>query len=121
MSRFVPEGVEVPLSFGVAANGWVVVSGQVGHQDFALVPGGFEPEFRQAIVNLRNVLQSHGADFKDVVKVNVYLDDIADFGPMNDIWTEAFKAPFPARTAIAAVLPFGAKVEMEAWAYIGER
>jgi len=119
MTRFVPEGSKVPLSFAFKAGEYIAVSGQVGHVNFTLVPGGFEAEMRQALLNLRTALQSHGADYANVMKANVFLADINDFGVMNDIWLEFFTEPFPARTAIAAVLPFGAAVELEAWAYIG--
>lgn len=118
MARFAPEGYEIPLRYAVRAGDWVIASGQVGHVDFTLVEGGFEAECRQAIKNLRSALQGAGADLEHVVKGNVYLADIKDFGRMNEIWVEFFHAPFPARTAMGvADLPFGARVELEAWAY----
>lgn len=118
MTRFAPEGYEIPLRYAIRAGDWVVASGQVGHVDFTLVEGGFEAECRQALENLRNALQAAGTDLDHVVKGNVYLADIRDFDGMNEIWVEYFSSPFPARTAMAvADLPFGARVEIEAWAY----
>lgn len=121
MSKFVPDGYEVPLSFSTKAGSWIAVSGQVGHQDFSLVDGGFEQQCRKALENLRSALEAQGATCAHVVKANVYLADLADFSLMNAVWIEFFAAPYPARTAIAAGLPFGALVEIEAWAYLGER
>ena len=60
------------------------------------------------------ILQSEGLDLKDVVKTTVFLSDIANFGPMNEIYAEFFTAPFPARCAFAVKdLPKGALVEIE--------
>lgn len=58
--------------------------------------------------NIRAILEEAGLGFENVVKTTVYLDDIRDFGPMNEI------APYPARAALAAAsLPKGEKVEIE--------
>ena len=59
-------------------------------------------------------MEEAGVSFEDVVKVNVYLADINDFGAMNEIYGQYFQAPYPARAAFAvAGLPKNAKVEIE--------
>lgn len=120
---FVPDGALPVLRTGVRAGDWIVVSGQVGHVDYRLVEGGVEGEFRQAMQNLRDVVEEHGATMHDLVKVNVYLDDIDDFWTVSDIYREYVDPDqLPARTAVAvAHLPFGALVEIEGWAYVGSR
>lgn len=58
---FAPTGHPMPLRGAVRAGDWVVVSGQVGHREFRLVTGGMEDELRQALSNLRDALEPHGA------------------------------------------------------------
>ncbi|NYI45024.1 reactive intermediate/imine deaminase [Nocardioides aromaticivorans] len=110
----------MPLRGAVRAGDWVVVSGQVGHREFRLVTGGMEDELRQALSNLRDALEPHGGSMGDVVKTNILLSDIADFAAMNHVYLEFFDLDrLPARTACAVSgLPFGALVEVEAWAYL---
>jgi 2-iminobutanoate/2-iminopropanoate deaminase len=60
------------------------------------------------------VLATAGRTFDDVVKVNVYLIDMADFAAMNRVYATVFAAPYPARTTVAVGgLPLGARVEIE--------
>ncbi len=95
----------------------VAVSGQIGRRDGVLVEGGFPAELNQALANLRAVLESAGLSVANVVKVNVYMTDIADWERLNGPYLAFFGAPLPARTALAvAALPGGACVEIEAWA-----
>jgi 2-iminobutanoate/2-iminopropanoate deaminase len=95
----------------------IAISGQVGQRDDTLVTGGFRAELEQALDNLGHVLADAGIDRHDVIKVNVYLTDIADWQQLNAPYAAFFGEPFPARTALAvAALPMGAHVEIEAWA-----
>jgi 2-iminobutanoate/2-iminopropanoate deaminase len=95
----------------------VAFSGQVGTQDGKLVAGGFLPELHQCLANLSRLLEQAGLTPSDIVKTTVFLADIADWPTLNGPWMEFFAEPRPARTAIAVSgLPFGARVEVEAWA-----
>lgn len=106
----------------VRAGDWLVTAGQLGMRDGALVEGGIVPETTQALANVRALLESEGASMNDVVKTTVYLADIADWPTMNEPYLEAFGDHRPARTAFAvAGLPINARVEIEAWAYVGGR
>jgi 2-iminobutanoate/2-iminopropanoate deaminase len=106
-----------PYTPVVAADGWLIVSGQVGVRDGALVEGGFRPQLEQALANLRSQLEGVGASLADVVKTTVFLVDMDDYPVMNEVYGDAFAEPRPARSALAvAGLPFGALVEIEAWA-----
>ena len=74
---------------------------------------------RRALRNLEAVLQSAGLYLSDVVKVNVYLTDMADFGQMNTVYAECFGEHRPARTTVAvAGLPYQALIEIECIAEI---
>lgn len=119
MSR--PAGPYAPV---LRAGDWVVTSGQVGAVPGSdgrptLVPGGTAAELRQAMSNLIAVLATAGATLDNVVKTTVYLVDMDDYAELNEIWIEIFADPRPARSAVAvAALPLGARVEVEAWAYV---
>jgi len=95
----------------------VAFAGQVGLRDGRLVPGGFLPELQQCLENLDRLLAEAGVKRSDIVKTTVFLADIADWPALNPPWIEFFADPRPARTAIAvSALPFGGRVEIEAWA-----
>ena len=100
----------------------IATSGQIGlGEDGKLVEGGFGPELAQTLRNLGNVLSDAGVSREQVIKVNVYLADIADWPALNGPYAEFFGSSLPARTAFAtAALPLGARVEMEAWAVVEE-
>ncbi|MGQ0520080.1 MAG: RidA family protein [Actinomycetota bacterium] len=106
-----------PYSPVVRAGEWIVCSGQVGQHEGVMVEGGVRAQTRQALANLRALLEGEGSGLDDVVKTTVFLTDIADFAAMNDVYVEAFGRHRPARSTIGvAALPMGAVVEIELWA-----
>lgn len=110
-----PEAIG-PYSQAVRAGDTLYVSGQIPLDPAtgALVPGGIAEQTRQSLKNIRAILQAAGADMDRVVKTTVLLADIGDFAAMNEVYAEAFTAPYPARAAFqAAALPRGALVEIE--------
>ena len=105
-----------PYSQAIRTGNLVFVSGQLPiiPETGAFPEGGVKEQTRQSLLNARAILQSEGLDLSDVVKTTVFLSDIADFGPMNEVYAEFFTAPFPARCAFAVKdLPKGALVEIE--------
>ena len=105
----------LPLRPGVAAGGWLAVSGQVGLED-GVLPEGVRAQTAQALANLRQVVESHGAGLTDVIKTNVFLVSMDDFAVMNEEYAKVFGDEPPARSAVAVhQLPLGALVEIEAW------
>lgn len=98
----------------------VATSGQIGlGEGGKVVEGGFGPELQQALRNLGNVLADAGVARHQVIKVNVYLVDLADWSALNGPYADFFGSSLPARTAFAtSALPLGAKVEIEAWAVV---
>jgi len=69
---------------------------------------------RQSLKNVGAILEEAGLSYANVVKTTVFLADIKDFAPMNEVYAEFFSAPCPARSAIAVRdIPKGAKVEIE--------
>jgi 2-iminobutanoate/2-iminopropanoate deaminase len=76
--------------------------------------GDVTSETKQTFANMKAVLEAAGSSLDKVVKCNVYLRDIKDFGAMNEVYKTMFKAPYPARTTIqAGALPGGIAVEIE--------
>ena len=105
-----------PYSQAIEANGMVFASGQlpIDPATGAFPEGGIKEQTRQSLLNAQAILQSAGLDLKNVVKTTVLLSDIANFGPMNEVYAEFFSQPYPARSAFAVRdLPKGALVEIE--------
>ena len=79
-----------------------------------LIEGDIGVQTERAFENLKAVLEKAELGLDDVIKVNVYLTDMADFSAMNAAYERQFTEPFPARTTVAvAALPLGARVEIE--------
>jgi 2-iminobutanoate/2-iminopropanoate deaminase len=106
-----------PYSQGVRLGGFVFTAGQLG-----IVPGtkdfagpDIESQTRQALENLKGVLEASGSCLEHVVKCTVFLQDIEDFSRMNEVYAQFFQESPPARSAIeVAALPLGGRVEIEA-------
>jgi 2-iminobutanoate/2-iminopropanoate deaminase len=103
---------------------WVITSGQIGLATdasgaSALVEGGTIAQLHQALANATAVLATEGATLRDVVKTTLYLIDMGEFSAVNEVWVQYFTEDRPTRSAVAVVaLPAGARVEVEAWAYV---
>ena len=110
-----------PYSQAVQAANLVFTAGQLG-----LVPGtkdfagpAIEAQTRQALENLRAVLEAGGSCLEHVVKTTVFLADMGEFARMNAIYADFFSENPPARSAVqAAALPLGGRVEIEAVALL---
>jgi 2-iminobutanoate/2-iminopropanoate deaminase len=112
------EGAAVvgPYSMGVRAGEFVYFSGQTPLDPATgkLLEGGVAAQTEQCFRNLFAVLKAAGMSPDQVVKVNVFLTDMADFPAMNEVYAKQFAKPFPARTTIGvASLPLGARIEIE--------
>jgi 2-iminobutanoate/2-iminopropanoate deaminase len=112
-----------PYSQGIKAGDFVFTAGQGGLDPATgkFVEGGIGEQTRQTLKNIQAILEAAGTSLDRVVKVSVFLQDIADFAAMNAVYAEFFppdKNP-PARTTVqAAKLPLGALVEMDVVALI---
>ena len=110
-----------PYSQAVVAHGFVFCSGQIGlTPEGERVVGGVAAEARQTLENLRRVLEAAGSGLERVVKVTIYLADMADFAAVNAVYSEYFPEDPPARAAVAVrQLPKDFLVEMDAIALVG--
>ncbi len=78
-----------------------------------LVDGGTAAQAKQALENVMAILMKANMSMRDVVQVQVFLADIADFAVVNEVYKTFFKEPYPARAAIGVgALPAGGKVEI---------
>ena len=117
----VPElGKLKAFSHATLAGGFIYVSGTLGTKagSFELVPGGAKAETRQTLLNIQAILRGAGAELQDVVKVNVFVTDMAKFGEMNEAYLEFFPSDPPARITVGcSALALGAFVEIDCVAY----
>jgi 2-iminobutanoate/2-iminopropanoate deaminase len=94
----------------------IFTAGQLGLDPLTgeLAPGGIEAETRQALTNIRYVLEAAGSSLGYVLKTTVFLRDMTEFAKMNAIYAEFFTANFPARSTVqVAALPKAGAVEIE--------
>ena len=104
-----------PYSQAIETMGMVFVSGQLPiDAETGVMPQGAKEQTRQSLENVKHILEEVGLTMNDVVKTTVFLADMSLFAEMNEIYSVYFKAPFPARSAVAVkALPKGALVEIE--------
>ncbi len=110
-----------PYSAGVRSGNFIYTAGQLGVDPASgeFVVGGIEAETRQALTNVKNILEAAEASMADVVKTTVFLRDMNDFAKMNAVYAEFFSEPYPARSAVqVAALPKGGAVEIETVAVV---
>jgi 2-iminobutanoate/2-iminopropanoate deaminase len=117
---YMPAQADLPFSPAVRVGKMIYLSGQIATTlatPRAVVAGGIEPETRQVMENIKEVLEKNGASMDDVVKCTVMLADIREWPAMNSVYTTYFSKNKPARSAFAASgLALGARVEIECWA-----
>ena len=107
-----------PYSPFARAGDFIIVSGQGGMLDGAVVEGGVTAQTEQTMRNLADRLADAGAQLSDVVKTLCFLTDMATFAEFNDAYAAAFGDHRPARSTVeVSALPGGMNVEVEAWAY----
>lgn len=126
MTKQVISTIEAPKAIGtysqaIRAKDTVYLSGQIG-----LDPGtmqleeGIDAQIHRVFRNLSAVAQASGGSLNNLVKLNVYLTDLANFSRLNEIMGEYFSEPYPARAAVGvASLPRGALVEMDGMLVLG--
>lgn len=111
-----------PYSQAVRTGDTLYCSGQIAldKETGELIPGGIEEQTRHVMQNLQQVLAAAGCGFEAVVKMTIYLADMADFARVNQVYGEFLAPPAPARAAVqVAALPKNARIEIDAVAYLG--
>lgn len=116
-----PEAIG-PYSQAVKVGDVVYLSGQIPlvPETMTVVDGDFSAQVRRVFDNLSAVAKASGGSLQDIVKLNIFLTDLSYFGTVNEIMTEYFEQPYPARAAIGvASLPKDVPVEMDAILHLG--
>ena len=111
-----------PYEQAWVVNGMVYTSGQIAldPRTGEMVPGGIVEQTRRVMENLKAVLEAAGSSLDRVIRTNVYMTDLSQFGTMNGIYAECFGSNKPARTTVqVAALPRAAVVEIDAVAIAG--
>ncbi|MDE6463414.1 MAG: RidA family protein [Muribaculaceae bacterium] len=104
-----------PYSQAIDTGAFVFASGQIPiNPANGEIPEGITAQTTQSLANVKAILEAAGLTMANVVKTTVFLSDMANFGPMNEVYAQAFEAPYPARSAVAVrELPKGVLVEIE--------
>ncbi len=107
-----------PYSQAIDTGEFVFCAGQVGLDPASgQLAEGLEAQTQRALDNIEAVLAAAGLGFADVVKTTCFLADVGEFGAFNAIYATRFGDPAPARSTVQAVLPRGARVEIEVVAH----
>ena len=109
-------GLGLPFSKSVVVNDLIFLSGELGIPPGTrkVVEGGAGPETTQIFQNIETTLARHGADLSDLVKCTVFLEDMADYGAMNEAYKAALPDPKPARSTFGVDgIALGASLEIE--------
>ncbi|MBI5891205.1 MAG: RidA family protein [Nitrosomonadales bacterium] len=126
-NKFVIQTPDAPAAIGtysqaVRVDSTVYLSGQIGLDPNTMqMVEGIEAQIHRVFQNLRAVADAAGSSLNDVVKLNIYLTDLAHFAKVNEIMATYFHQPFPARAAVGvASLPRNALIEADGVLYIQE-
>ncbi|HWP43985.1 MAG TPA: Rid family detoxifying hydrolase [Blastocatellia bacterium] len=109
-----------PYSQAIVAGNTIYVAGQVAINPRTGQPvtGSFEQQAVQVFENVKAILEAAGATLADVVRVNVYLANLSDFGTLNEIYRRYFSEDFPARTTVGAQLLSAYSIEVDCIAVV---
>ncbi len=120
MSKTIISSPKAPAAIGtysqaVRVGDTVYLSGQLGLDPSTMqLEEGIDAQVIRVFENLKAVVEAAGGSLADVVKLNVYLTDLANFSKVNDAMARYFSEPFPARAAVGvAALPRGGLVEAD--------
>ncbi|CAH9019382.1 RidA family protein [Candidatus Nitrosacidococcus sp. I8] len=122
MTRQIIQTKNAPTAIGtysqaVRVGDIIYLSGQIplAPETMTLVEGDMQAQIRQVFNNLKAVAEAADSNLDQVVKLNVYLTDLANFSLVSEIMANYFNAPYPARAVLGvAALPRGASIEMDA-------
>lgn len=109
-----PEAVGT-YSQGVEYKGTYYFSGQIGLDPKTMTMAeGFRPQLDQIMNNIDGLLKSQDLKRENIIKTSIFVTDLANFGEVNEVYTNYFKEPYPARSCVQVpALPKGALVEIE--------
>ena len=109
-----------PYSQAIKCGNLLFVSGQIPIDPATgKMPEATTDQARQCLTNLKNILEAAGSSLEKAVRVGIFMTDLADFKPVNEVYATFFSSDQPARSTVQVVaLPLGAKIEIEAVAEV---
>jgi reactive intermediate/imine deaminase len=126
-NKYVIQTPDAPAAIGtysqaIRVDNTVYLSGQIGlDPNTMMMVEGIEAQVHRVFQNLRAVADAAGSSLNDVVKLNIYLTDLAHFTKVNEIMATYFHQPYPARAAVGvASLPRNALVEADGVLFLQE-
>lgn len=104
-----------PYSQAIEAGGFVFASGQIPVDPATgNIPDGIEAQAKQALTNVRNLMEASGLSMDNIVKTSVFIKDMNDFAKVNEVYATFFESDFPARSCVeVARLPKDVLIEVE--------
>ena len=104
-----------PYSQAIDLGEMIFTSGQIPVAPDGSVSEDISEQTRQALLNLKAVVEAGGSSFEKFIKTTVFITDMAQFGAINTVYSEFFTEPYPARSCVqVAALPKGVSIEIEA-------
>ena len=105
-----------PYSQAIKAGGFLYTSGQIPIDPATgAIPEGAAAQARQALTNVTNLIKAAGCDVSKTVKTVVFIQNMDDFAAINEVYSQFFTEPYPARSCVeVAKLPKGVLIEVEA-------
>jgi 2-iminobutanoate/2-iminopropanoate deaminase len=124
LSQIVVASPAPPFSDAVKVGDTLYLSGQIGAINLGEppVPGGIESQTRQAMENIKNVLEKYNSSLNKIAKCTIMLADMSDWSIMNDVYESYFpNGQYPARSSFGTTgLAFNARVEIECIATVSK-
>ncbi|MBR1450131.1 MAG: RidA family protein [Lachnospiraceae bacterium] len=104
-----------PYSQAIEAGGFVFASGQIPVDPATgNIPDGIEAQAKQALTNVKNLMEASGLSMDNIVKTSVFIKDMNDFAKVNEVYASFFESDFPARSCVeVARLPKDVLIEVE--------
>ena len=104
-----------PYSQAIEAGGFVFASGQIPVDPATgNIPDGIEAQAKQALTNVKNLMEASGLSMDNIVKTSVFIKDLNDFAKVNEVYATFFESDFPARSCVeVARLPKDVLIEVE--------
>ena len=106
-----------PYSQAIKFDSLVFLSGQIPlvPETMEVIDGGIAEQAHQVFINLKTVAEESGGSLRDALKINIFLTDLTNFTVVNEIMTQYFHEPFPARATIeVSALPKSVLIEIDA-------
>lgn len=104
-----------PYSQAITVGNLLFTSGQIPiNPETGEIPEGVEAQAKQALTNVKNLIEAAGGSIDNVVKTTVFIKNMDDFGKINEIYAQFFTEPYPARSCVeVAKLPKDVLLEVE--------